>query len=69
MENEDGWGRGPIVRVRCMNEHCTKNRRVQVIRMPKMGGVLNWVNPVCVSCLRGMQIVNRKLRVDDEGGV
>ena len=66
---DDGWTKGPIVRVRCMNDRCKKNRQVQVIRMPRMGGVLNWVNPVCASCLSGMQIVNRKLHVDDDGGV
>ena len=58
---DTGWIKGPIVRVRCMNDRCEKYRRVRIVRVLRMGDVLLWGPFRCVGCMREMQVVNTKL--------
>ena len=58
---DTGWMKGPIVRVRCMNEGCGKYRKVRVVRVLRMGDVMLWGPFRCLGCMHEMQVVNTKL--------
>lgn len=60
----DGWTKGPIVRVRCMNEQCDGYRKVRVVRPPRAGDVLLWGVWRCALCLHQMETKNRRLEPD-----
>jgi len=66
---DTGWMKGPIVRVRCMNDQCGKYRKGRVVRVLRMGDVMLWGPFRCLGCMHEMQVVNTKLEPGREKGV